>query len=699
MKLHFKVLFAVIALTAQVQATTSYFCNFESENARNRWVLNVATNKAIYNNLPNKWYIGALGNNSSSGQNGLYISDDGGVSAHYTDRACWVFAYDIVTLNQSDEDYTITFDYIAMGSPKNITAGLYLLWIPMKDNIENKEGDVVFDSVKVGSRLIDGVPADYASYVIPLYPAADMDNLNGTATWRQCSAFIPGNKCDGQPHYLAFAWANGSMTPKQPGGMVDNIAISNVTPCAAPTDLTIVTQGSSVQLSWNGTASNYEVSAYSYETNTWFGPQIVSGNQTSFSGLPVGQTDFVVRAACGNGSYGLKKIVSKLLYYPDLLCVDFLNLENADCYIGDTTGYHPLNNTLTFNNYIKVDPVDFGPFPIKSRHTTHSDRNETDPRTGGFAKTVPDGELASVRLGNWDVNAETERIEYSITVDTNDYSALRIKYLPILEAPDHIEEENPRFKLNVMVDGQTINSTGAVDLNCSDVYTWNEGLLPDAVKQGWHITPAEIAFPPYRVAGRDIVWKEWTSLDIDLSYYHGKNIIVRFTTVDCALGGHSGYAYFTLGCTDHSANVHPSSNSAIFTWPMDEKGFTYVLIVYTDLARTIPFCTASFNQNGQLIEANYANHAPRRQTKTQESFSYTITNLDVNKTYYYKMNIQDENEKVINTIEGAFATQLETAIENPVQNGKPYNHTFIKDGQIFIQRGDKTYTLQGQEIR
>ncbi len=687
MKLHFKVLFAVIALTAHAQATTSYFCNFESENARNRWVLNPTVNSFIADRLVNKWYIGALGNSAHNGQYGLYISDDGGQNAHYTNNSCSVFAYDTISLDHlASGDYTITFDY-RVGS---VYDGVSLLWIPLMDSIENKNGELVLDTVKVLSGLVNCVPTQYVDYMVEY-------NLPCTSTWQQYSATIPNAKCDGKPHYLAFIWTNGTTQTQQYGAMIDNIAISNVTPCAAPTDLTIVTQGSSVQLSWNGTASNYEVTAYSYETNTWFGPQIVSGNQTSFSGLPVGQTDFVVRAACGNGSYGLKKIVSKLLYYPDQLCVDFLNLENADCYIGDRM----VNNTLTFNNYIKVDPIDFGPFPIKSRHTVHSDCNETDPRTGNLAKTVPDGELASVRLGNWDVNAETERIEYSITVDTNDYSALRIKYLPILEAPNHPEANNPRFKLNVMVDGQTINSTGAVDLNCSDVLRQNDSeigeqysLTSEAEQQGWHLTDRIVA-----QTLDDVVWKEWTSLDIDLSYYQGKNIIVRFTTMDCAQGGHSGYAYFTLGCTDNSSYVHSSSNSAIFTWPMDEKGFTYMLTVYTDLARTIPFCTASFNQNGQLIEANYANHAPRRQTKTQESFSYTITNLDVNTTYYYKMSVQDENEKVINTIEGAFATQLETAIENPAQNGKPYYHTFIKDGQILIQRGEKTYTLQGQEVK
>ncbi|MER3497517.1 MAG: hypothetical protein C4308_02180 [Chitinophagaceae bacterium] len=40
------------------------------------------------------------------------------------------------------------------------------------------------------------------------------------------------------------------------------------------------------------------------------------------------------------------------------------------------------------------------------------------------------------------------------------------------------------------------------------------------------------------------VWyKERTPVSIDLSGYAGKTIIIEFTTADCTLGGHFGYAY------------------------------------------------------------------------------------------------------------------------------------------------------------
>ena len=92
-------LVAALAFAAPVQAIKKYSCNFETEAARNRWVINPTANQNIYNQLANKWYIGEPGNNDRQGHYGLFISDDGGQSAHYTKKGCWVFAYDTVTLD------------------------------------------------------------------------------------------------------------------------------------------------------------------------------------------------------------------------------------------------------------------------------------------------------------------------------------------------------------------------------------------------------------------------------------------------------------------------------------------------------------------------------------------------------------------------------------------------------------------------
>jgi len=537
---------AVVALlvAAPVHAVKRYVCDFETEEARNRWVVNPAANQNIYNQLTNKWYIGEPGNNDRYGHNGLYISDNGGQDAHYTNKGCWVFAYDTISLDPINGDYTLSFDYTAMANVASNFDGLYVLWIPMVNPEENLEGG--HDSIKVLSIPTSSgtIPSTYENYVLQLQPTAGIDYVNGTATWRQCAVKIKGSKCDGTPHYLAFAWTNGANMAQQPGGMVDNINISDNLPCDPVTSLVVTPNGTTVSLTWTSADSVFEVSAYSYETNSWAGPKTVQGTTTQFTNLPVGQTDFIVRAKCSGYDYSLKTIVSKLIYYPDLLCVDYLNLDNAKCYVHNSAP----NNTLTFNDFKLVNPVDYGPSDIRSRHVVHFDRAETEPRTGGAAKTIPDGELAAVRLGNWDADNNAERIEFSFDVDTIKYPVLLLKYMPLLEAPGHEDHENPRFKLDILIGGRSIGTCGMADFNANDVLVNGNGnVKPEYAAQGWHKTPSSVS-----QTSADIVWKEWTTVGVNLRKpeYQGKTLTARLTTHDCTFSVHSGYAYFTLGCSD-----------------------------------------------------------------------------------------------------------------------------------------------------
>lgn len=526
-------LWTLLLIALPMNAVRHYKCDFESEAARNRWVMNPTANQNLYNQLKNKWYIGEPGNNDRNGHYGLFISDDNGQTAHFTNTAgCFVFAYDTVRLDHLESgDYTLYFDWCAMGNVASNFDGLYLFWIP---------ASVSVNSIPSSSGTI---PSVYDPYLIQLQPQANMDYLNGTSTWHQCAVTIPNEECDGTPHYLAFAWTNGSGQAQQPGAMIDNINITDNQPCDAPTNLTVVSNGTTVSLEWTGTGAEYEVSAYSYETGTWAGPKIVTGTQTSFTGLPIGQTDFIVRTVCDVDYYSLKTIVSKLIYYPDQLCVDYLNLQNAKCYINNSKP----TNSRTFNDFKQVPAVDYGPSDKKSRHVVHFDRQETEPRTGGQAKTIPDGELASVRLGNWDNNDEAERIEFSFPIDTIKYPVLLLKYMPILEAPGHSDDENPRFKMDILIDNVTIGECGQADFNANNVLQGGQ-LKPGMAAQGWHVTPSAIA----EANGADVVWKDWTTVGVNLKAYAGRGstITARLTTHDCTMVQHCGYAYFTLGCSD-----------------------------------------------------------------------------------------------------------------------------------------------------
>ena len=527
---------AALSLAAPIHAVTNYSCDFETQAQRDRWVLTPAANSAVAAQIRNKWYIGAPGNNDRNGQNGLYVSSDNGATAKYTNSGCWSFAYDTISLDHlSSGDYTITFDYVSMANLTSSFDGLYLFWVP-----KYKEDGVT--PIAVNSIPTQGgVPTQLENYIVPLQPGANIDNLSGVASWRQCAATIKNNMCDGTPHYLVFAWTNGSLPPMNPGAMIDNINITDNKPCAAPTKIVITQNDKTVTVSWTGTASEYEVSAYSYDAQSWAGPKIVQGNSTTFSNLAMGQTDFIVRAKCDDSHYSLKAIESKLVYYPDEMCVDYLTLSNAVCYVNNSSP----SDARNFDDFRQVAAVDYGPSNERSRHVVHFNRQETDPRTGGLARTVPEGEFASVRLGNWESGNEAERIEFSFQVDTIKHPVLLLKYLPVLEAPGHGQQQDPRFKLDILVDNKTIGSCGQADFTCLDVWTGN-ALKPGAAQQGWHVYTQEGTYP------QPIVWKDWTTVGVNLKKYatQGATITARLTTHDCTQSGHFGYAYFALTCSD-----------------------------------------------------------------------------------------------------------------------------------------------------
>ena len=529
------ILLTLLAFASPVQAVKRYYCDFESEAMRNRWITNPTANMDVYNQLANKWFIGEPGNNDRNGHNGLFVSGDNGASATYVNRNCWIFAYDTVTLDAlpTGEDYTLRFDYCVMANVASKFDGLYVFWVPDSCSVL---------SIATSSGTLPTKPTRLDDYVVRLQPNAGADYLNGTMTWKECAVKIPKREIDGKRHKLIFGWVNGSNLAQQPAAMVDNILITNLESCPQPTNLVVTQNGTTVSLEWQGTADAYEVSAYSYDGNSWVGPKIVTANQTNFTGLPIGQADFIVRARCDSNFFSLKTIESQLIYYPEQLCVDYLNLNNAVCYIDNSSP----TNTLTFNDFKKVNPVDYGPSNISSRHVVHFDRTEYEPRTGNMAKTVPDGELASVRLGNWEANNHAERIEFSFDVDTIKYPVLLLKYMPLLEAPGHEDHENPRFKLDILIDGQSIGECGQADFNANNVMNGNV-LKPEAIRQGWHITDNSIA-----QTSADIVWKEWTTVGVNLrnKAYAGKTLTARLTTHDCTFSAHCGYAYFTLGCSD-----------------------------------------------------------------------------------------------------------------------------------------------------
>ncbi len=196
------------------------------------------------------------------------------------------------------------------------------------------------------------------------------------------------------------------------------------------------------------------------------------------------------------------------------------------------------------------DPAKYVGF-VENRHVINSVPGEFDPFTCGGLVTIPPGETHSARLGNANVGAEAEQLRYSLTV-TPETNLFIYKYAVVLEDPSHIPENQPSFTIEV------------IDEN---------GQLVDPVC-GYYYVYAQQGLPGWSTCG-NVVWKDWTTVGLNLDAYMGENVTIVFTTRDCEQTGHFGYAYLSAYCEKLEMLVSycPQSAAATLSAP---PGFTYL---------------------------------------------------------------------------------------------------------------------------
>ena len=118
------------------------------------------------------------------------------------------------------------------------------------------------------------------------------------------------------------------------------------------------------------------------------------------------------------------------------------------------------------------------------------------------------------------------------------------------------------------------------------------------------------------------------------------------------------------------------------------------------------FCTLIFNANGQLTGIAFApsrdgsHHAPSA-LMTANGLQFTVTGLNSNTQYGYSVTAKDSNDQPVATYSGEFTTTGESVPTNidEVQSDQVPCTKVVRDGQIFILRGEKTYTVDGRKVR
>ena len=148
-----------------------------------------------------------------------------------------------------------------------------------------------------------------------------------------------------------------------------------------------------------------------------------------------------------------------------------------------------------------------------------------------------------------------------------------------------------------------------------------------------------------------------------------------------------------------SVTIVPDYNTASVIWPAVDDADTYELAITDKDGKTI--CTLVFNGDGILQSIAFGapsrNNAPEHTQST--GFRFEVSGLEEGTSYNYSIVAKDVTSKALQTFNGSFKTLGGVDALNNISTDKTSLRKEMINGQLFILRGDKTYTVQGQEVR
>lgn len=501
-----------LAVSAQQPISIPYMHSFEKTGGEaaenNEWHMDNPI-PVTPNDKHDAWYID--GATFSEGLSSLYISCDSGRTANYGQNQSVVVAYRKMTIPSGA--YIFTFDWINNAS---VNSGLYVCLVPDMGTPPTSD----FASSKIPQWVKD------SRYSITTSKGTT-ECLKGALEWE--NAMFQENFSRQTSVYFTFVWVNDELdsVPNPLAACIDNIQITSAN-CRYPSGIDIKAGCDTVVVSWNGTAEKYQLQYRENGTSKWRTVDDIRQTSYMITGLNEGVYDFRVRSVCNDTMYSAYTTRNaQIVFCPDNHCINFTDLSSADvkCYIG-TAGEDDF--------YLSGGPIDDGANSQTSRHTVYWTRNQYDPRTDYKLRTIPDGELASVRLGNWQNGGQAERIVYRYTVDATEAPVMLLKYAIVFELPDHEKHEQPYFDLTIfdekgnVIGGSLLCGKAEFYAGYGDVDAWRN----------------------VKIGDRTISWKNWTTLGVNLAGYEGQTVSIQLTTQDCVPQAHYAYAYFTLGCID-----------------------------------------------------------------------------------------------------------------------------------------------------
>ena len=191
-----------------------------------------------------------------------------------------------------------------------------------------------------------------------------------------------------------------------------------------------------------------------------------------------------------------------------------------------------------------------------------TDNTMIDPYVPGLSPVYPDGGAHSVRLGNFydhtrrNPQNAVSSISYEFTVPNENF-VLTFHYAVVLEDPnDHhqtIERDGETHIYRPFFSTQVIDQS-LDTIDCSKYFALAD---PDYLDDYTHVPvdddpdDGSIQIPCTGNNGcAQIYYRDWTTVTIPLGDYVGQTLTMQFLASDCKLGGHLGYAYLELACSE-----------------------------------------------------------------------------------------------------------------------------------------------------
>ncbi len=558
--------FSIIVYGQTVYTSLPYFCGFESpEDTMGTYGWKFEKRAKIGHGFVVGDAVHRMGSRA------MYVSVDGGVTPgySYTTSGSTVVAYKSFYLEKGT--YDIMFEYRMQGE-------------------EHESSDVMRVAFYSGSK-----PTAVAMNGFPQYA---LDNafkdksgveVFKSSLWTQVEGQVIASE-DGY-YYLVFLFKeDGDKNIYAPGACIDNIQFDRVksaTSCAVkPTNIQVTKESSGIKLTWTGSANEYEIlyNKVSSLTDTTF--TLISGVRTTeysipYTLIPEGVYNFRIRALCETDTSMWIEKANYIVYDDAKHCLNYMDFNAA----GTVCEYGNFANPAMTNRV-----VDYGYESRKSIHTVHYMNDEYDRLTGYKLKTVPEGQIASVRLGNWTEGMHGDspiggsvsgRITYTYTIPY-DKTVLLLHYAAVLQyAAHHPADKQTRIQVEILNGrGQQLECATA-DFNARDVSEGNtRGWQTYQPKEGEVIE-----------SGCPIKWLDWSVLGLNLEPYKGQTVKIRLTLNACDADYHFAYGYFVLDCTEGEVGGMSCTEKADTLFV--PEGFDYLWYVQGDNTKT-PVSTERF---------------------------------------------------------------------------------------------------------